>query len=236
MIRWWPYLNQINKVSLMTNNRKTEGFLNSYQYWTFKTTTYYWDELYSNELTFLKRHCYFRRKHLNNWLVYQNVLNSWAKDYLFTRRYSKAIMSLSIHKNNYIYHNLVVQSSLDMSNHVGFEQVSVSFFINKVINFCSKFNTVFYAKTFNFKGSIFYTSSYLPWKDLDLKKKLKEDFSYQIYGGGLSNRILGRSRVKGLELLLAFLLNYNVTYCVSLYKILIFKKLLSCFVFKEVKD
>ena len=170
MVRWWSYLNQVNQHALLLHPWSVRSFLNVYQYWTFKITTYYWDELYSNDLTFLKRHAYFRRKHLNNWLVYQNILNSWSSDYLFTRRYSKAIMTIGVHKNNYIYHNLVIHSNIDIGSHLGFEQISVSFFIRRVINFCSRFNSIFCMKSFNFGGSVFYASSLLQWKDLNFKK------------------------------------------------------------------
>ena len=134
MVRRWSYLNLINTT--FASEHKVLAFVHHYA--TFKATTYYRKSIH--RATKLARRAWSRRKHLHNWLLYQNLLANWSQDYLFFRKYSRSILALNIFKNSYLTYNLLMFRKATTVDFLGAENVLVSSIIRRVIRYSTRLN------------------------------------------------------------------------------------------------
>lgn len=221
MIRRWSYLNYINKPFYETNLSLQTELVSGYLYGTFKATTFYWGDLSPWTETFIRRRKLFQRRRKSNLLAYQNILNSWALDYLFTRRCIKSILNLYLHKNNYVYSNLFHITRLDASGSPHLNILSSSFVSRRVRLFLSNFNKLFLPSSGFFQAPVLYVSSDTPLQifqsdDLPIEDEVK----YRVIGNSLfsvENQHLSRIPYNQI---LAILLNLSITVSVSNYKLL----------------
>ena len=134
MVRRWSYLNLINTT--FSSEHNVLAFVHHYA--TFKATTYYRKSIYRT--TRLSRRAWSRRKHLHNWLIYQNLLANYSQDYLFFRKYSRSTLALNVFKNSYLTYNLLMFRKLAVTDFLGSESVMISSIIRRVIRYCSRLN------------------------------------------------------------------------------------------------
>jgi len=221
MVRRWSYLNTLNLQQFFFTTSKPKTLISGHQTVTFKATTYYRKRLFSPLISKLMRKAFFRRKHLNNWLVYQNILSYWAAEYLFLRRYSRSLLALSFYKNSYLMYNVLVFGKISAADLTGFESFMVTSLLRSVTNYCR----VGKARILPFTSSFadvawFYASIPSSWDSIQKGSRLKEDPAYVI-----AHRALTPAQpVKALDQALgALFVNFEVILLqnlVSLYKIL----------------
>lgn len=134
MVRRWSYLNAIN------NSFESRDSLNVlvqvFQQTTFKATTYYRKPLYNPRITKLTRKNFYRRRHLNNWIVYQNIITLWAKEYLFFRKYSRTLLSIFFYKTSFLTYNCLIHSRLTTDELRSFGETRFTYFVNTLSRFC----------------------------------------------------------------------------------------------------
>lgn len=222
MVRRWSYLNYLNTTSLQTKVYNHKPLLSAHHTTIFKATTHYRRKLYKQELTKLVRKSFFRRRHLHGWLIYQNILVSWARDYLFFRRYSRILLGLNTYKNNYLIHNVLIFKNLHMGDLINFSHFSVTNLVKNVTKYCLLGGTHLFAFTRWYTDvSWFYISS--PYNNILLKKLFPkaEEPLYHLYQGQLA--ALGKKKQVNnvIELLLQLLHKASLAKTIELYKIFI---------------
>lgn len=186
MVRRWSYLNRVN-FSLFTNNKSNlKPVLNILKITTFKATTYYWEELYFQNITLIKRRSYLRRKHINSFILYQNLLTLWSNDYIFFRKYSRSILVYNLHKYNFLLQSIFMAKSLDVSNFLGFEELKVTFFSKRLLTFCSYRSLVLIPFILLYKGPYLYASSLIDYSNhLSTNHFLKDEPIYPYVGNSI---------------------------------------------------
>ena len=138
MVRRWSYLNSVN--SIFFDQYRLLNFIHYEQ--SFKTNIVFRKDI--NQVSTLSRKSWSRRKHLTNWLVYQNVLTDWSKDYLFFKKYNRFTLVFQMFKNTFFSYNSFLIKKLNTSSTVGTEAFVFSTLISKVIKYCSKYSPNFY--------------------------------------------------------------------------------------------
>ena len=139
MVRRWSYLNNINNLAsdkIFVNTKNNNLLLKVFQQTTFKATTYYRKPIYNPLVTKITRKNFYRRRHLNNWLVYQNILTLWSKEYLFFRKYSRTLLSLFFYKNNFLIYNALIHSNTSVDSLRGYENSHMTHVVKAVKFFC----------------------------------------------------------------------------------------------------
>lgn len=138
MVRRWSYLNQINFKKDLLPNTVGSGDLTiqALHQVTFKATTYYRKPLYNPLITKITRKSFFRRKHLNSWVIYQNILTLWAKEYLFFRKYARVVLAFFFFKNNILTYNLLVHSNTSIDKIKGLEGLHITHLVRSIGLFC----------------------------------------------------------------------------------------------------
>ncbi len=139
MVRRWSYLNQVNDFFL-TSNFKVLDFVHHEE--TFRATTYYRKKI--SYISRLSRRSWSRRKHLHNWLIYQNILTDWSKDYSFFRQYNRFVVNYHVFKNSYLIHNLLVYQAVNITEFQGSENFVSSHLVHRTIRYFSRLNPTFY--------------------------------------------------------------------------------------------
>ena len=132
MVRRWSYLNSINNIFF--NQYKSLNFVHYEQ--SFKTNIVFKKEI--SPLSLITRKSWSRRKHLTNWLIYQNVLTDWSKDYIFFKKYNKFTLVYRMFKNSFFSYNLFLIKKLNVSASVGSEKIIFSSLTSKISKYCSK--------------------------------------------------------------------------------------------------
>lgn len=135
MVRRWSYLNSINNIFF--NQYKSLNFVHYEQ--SFKTNIVFKKEI--SPLSLITRKSWSRRKHLTNWLIYQNVLTDWSKDYIFFKKYNKFTLVYRMFKNSFFSYNLFLIKKLNVSASVGSEKIIFSSLTSKISKYCSKYST-----------------------------------------------------------------------------------------------
>ena len=146
MIRRWSYLNNIN--SIFFDQYKLLNFVHYEQ--SFKTNIIFRKEI--NQISTLSRKSWSRRKHLTNWLIYQNVLTDWSKDYIFFKKYNRFTLIFQMFKNTFFSYNSFLIKKLNVSSSVGSENVVFSTLISKIITYCSRYSSNFYTFLQHYKN------------------------------------------------------------------------------------
>lgn len=144
MVRRWSYLNTINQS--FESRDSLNILVQVFQQTTFKATTYYRKPLYNSLITKLTRKNFYRRRHLNNWIVYQNIITLWAKEYLFFRKYSRTLLSIFLYKTSFLTYNCLIHSRLTTDQLRSFDETRFTYLINALSRFCQSFSI----RTFSF--------------------------------------------------------------------------------------
>ena len=228
MVRRWSYLNQINLSvgQKLIANSSPNSLLKGHHQVAFKATTYYRKPMYNPTITKLTRKSFFRRKHLNSWFIYQNILTLWAKEYLFFRKYSRVVLSFFFFKNNFLTYNLLVHTNSSIEGFQGLETLQLTHLVRSVTSFC-QFNGKALIPFFKyFKGcSWFWGSSSTP---LPLLTKVGQSLTEPLYSVTPSNLDVGSGTKSFSEISVIFNLffqSHNLYY-VELYKLFIYLTLL----------
>jgi hypothetical protein len=146
MIRRWSYLNNINHIFF--EQYRLLNFVHYEQ--SFKMNIVFRKEI--NYISTISRKSWSRRKHLTNWLIYQNVLTDWSKDYLFFKKYNRFILIFQLFKNNFFSYNNFLIKKLNVSSTSGSETIVFSSLTSKIIRYCSKNFNQFYMFLHKYKN------------------------------------------------------------------------------------
>lgn len=122
------------------NQYKSLNFVHYEQ--SFKTNIVFRKEI--SQLSTISRKSWSRRKHLTNWLIYQNVLTDWSKDYLFFKKYNRFSLIFQMFRNSFLSYNTFLIKKLNVSSSSGSEKIVFSTLSSKIINYCSKYSSNFY--------------------------------------------------------------------------------------------
>jgi len=134
MIRGWSYVNQLNNIFF-----DKYSDLNFIHYeLTFKSNVYFRKNIKS--ITKLSRKSWSRRKHLNNWLIYQNVFSNWSNDYLFFKQYSKFVFNYQLLKYSFLTYNFMVLKKKNNLYIKNVESFISSSFLNRLLNYFNRLN------------------------------------------------------------------------------------------------
>lgn len=134
MIRGWSHVNQLNSVFF-----DKYSDLNFVHYEsTFKSNIYFKRDVRS--ISKLSRKSWSRRRHLNNWIVYQNVFSNWSNDYLFFKQYSKFVFNYQLLKHSFLTYNFMVLKKSNNSYIKDIENFVSSSLINRLSNYFNKLN------------------------------------------------------------------------------------------------
>lgn len=159
MIRRWSYINSLNSNLFINNTPSINPVINVLRIVSFKSTTYYWENLYFDNISFLTRRSYYRRRHINSFSIYQNILGIWSRDYCFFRKYSRPLFGLGFFKYNYILQNIFIAKNKDISDLIGFNSFKLTFLTNSIYRYCNKVFTNILPSLLIYKGPYLYTSS-----------------------------------------------------------------------------
>lgn len=216
MVRRWSYLNRINRS--FYDEHTDLDFV--HHEGTFRATTYYRRKFGS--ITKLSRRSWSRRKHLHNWLVYQNVFTDWARDYLFFRKYNRFIIALHVFKNSYLIYNLLVFKKSTTVDFLGSESMIVSNVIKKVIRYCHRLNPTFssFFKQYRHVSWLYLTSPY-QFEELRKSSILSEEPLYLPYQSLFYSSEINLKRVFWLQIIIDSILNLTLSKVQELYKVAI---------------
>jgi len=155
MVRGWSYVNQLNNIFF-----DKYSYLNFIHYEsTFKSNVYF--KKNTKSITKLSRKSWSRRKHLTNWLVYQNVFSNWSNDYLFFKQYSKFIFNYQLLKHSFLTYNFMLLKKKNNFYIKNVESFISSSFLNRLSNYFNKlnFNSYLFLKKFK-NNQWFFISSF----------------------------------------------------------------------------
>lgn len=218
MVRRWSYLNQINK----TRYKWREDFTlkTAHQIVSFRATTYYRKPFIV--ITKFKRRNWSRRKHLTNWLVYQNIMVDWSADYLFMRRYNRFVIALRIFKYSYLIFNLLVFQSATVSDFPGSEVVAVSNTIKRVRLYSRRLNSTSWNNFQHYQHvSWLYATSPYSREQLQESSELSDDMAYYAYGPELYSVQTEQHEAIWLKLISDSLFTLSIKQYVEIYKVII---------------
>lgn len=222
MVRRWSYLNLINN----TFSSEHKGLAFAHHFATFKATTYYRKSIH--RITKLSRRAWSRRKHLHNWLVYQNLLANWSQDYLFFRKYSRFVMTLHLFKNSYLTYNLLVFKRSTATSFLGSENVVVSSIIRRVIRYSSRLNHTLYSFFKNYRGvSWLYVTTPLSLDEVQKASDLTVDTTYLSYQASYFTSETSPRDFIWLQLLVNSLFVNSFSQLIELYKVVILMTLVN---------
>lgn len=148
MIRRWSYLNSLNYI--FSSKYKTLNFV--YYEQSFKTNIFFKKNI--NAISTLSRKSWSRRKHLHNWMVYQNIFSDWSSDYLFFKQFNNFIFNYQLFKNSFVCYNTLILKKLTPLTSVGMEKFTYSALTKKIISYNRNFpmSTNFYRFLGNYRG------------------------------------------------------------------------------------
>ena len=221
MVRRWSYLNSLNASFFTAGRPKIGQLLYKHQYTLFKTTTYYRNKIYEPTTTRLTRYSFFRRRHMNNWLLYTNVLNSWSNEYLFFRKYLRCTQTLFFFKTNYITLHLALLKAFAAHELPLFRVGVGTFLTSKVFRFLTNWSSnsiLHYRRLFTTPLWLF-TSA--PTDSYVLNKPTKAAFLYQHAPSSVSPAVTTSGAKNSLSLFLQLLLRSVLAQHLSVYKIFI---------------
>jgi|LauGreDrversion4_2_1035121.scaffolds.fasta_scaffold12848_5 hypothetical protein len=132
MVRRWSYVNTVN------NNfySKFQDLNFAHFETSFKANIFYKKNI--NVLSKLTRKSWARRKHLNNWLIYQNIFSNWSNEYLFFKQYSKHIFNLNFFRNSFLTYNYNILKKSNSLYIKDTENWISNSFISRISNYSSK--------------------------------------------------------------------------------------------------
>lgn len=226
MVRRWSYLNQLNtntKVTITSNPNHNSLLLKVFQQTAFKATTYYRKPLYNPLITKITRKNFYRRRHLNNWLVYQNILTLWAKEYLFFRKYSRTLMSLFFYKNNFLMYNVLVHANSNVSDLRGYENIHMTHLVRSLKFFLKNNNSLLFPFLKSLKN---FSLNWLSTPTLNFFATPKAVTSWEALYVVTQNQLLAKPKQQTFDgfLPVLFQINYQqqLNFHLEVYKLFIF--------------
>lgn len=232
MVRRWSYLNSISVNFLFFNRSNVKPIINVLKMSVFKATTYYWEDLYSDTITYLTRKSYYRRRHINSLVFYKNILSSWSKDYLFFKKSTKNLLNLNLFRYNYILQNIFLAKSQDISSLLGFEDFKLTFLTNRVFNFFNIGGKCILPFFITYKGPYLYVSSFERFDKLSFSKTAFKDEPIRLLtGNNLTHPFFQDKKFKTLDYLLSSIISLFFSKVVSFYSIFILCTLFYLFCF-----
>jgi hypothetical protein len=230
----WSYLNQLNNNSATYNGPRVFGtslnaslpFLKVCHQTTFLATTYHRRRLYDLMMTKLTRKSFFRRKHFHNWLIYQNILSSWSREYLFFRRYARSLLALYFYRKSYLFYNLLIYKGTTIDQLRDRKNVYATNLIRGVSAYCNQTNVIIFPFIYKITSSQwFYTSLYSRWSPLPLtwlelrRWKAGTNPAYLLTDRSLSTTSIHKKRNTTVFDLFTLVRRLNMNYLVEFYKL-----------------
>jgi len=213
MVRRWSYLNLINTT--FSSEHKALAF--AHHYVTFKATTYYRKSIH--RITKLSRRSWSRRKHMHNWLLYQNLVANWAQDYLFFRKYNRWALTLNLFRNSYLTHNLLILKSASTSDFAGAEEAVVSNFVRRIIRYSSKLNAQMYRFFHKYVGMEWmYVTTPLSIVKVQESSELADSITHLTYQSQYYVEEMDLSLTHWLQFLINLMFTHNLMKTIELYK------------------
>jgi len=117
MIRRWSYINTINTTNVSTS----VGMPRVRQDASVKYNMYL--KVKFSKVSLVTRRAWVKRRHLNNFAIYRNVLADWSKEYIFYRKYAKFTFMLNLFRNTFWAQNLLISKNSLPSNYAYLESV-----------------------------------------------------------------------------------------------------------------
>lgn len=214
MVRRWSYLNLINTT--FSSEHKALAF--AHHYVTFKATTYYRKSIH--RITKLSRRSWSRRKHIHNWLLYQNLLANWAQDYLFFRKYNRWALTLNLFRNSYLTHNLLILKKASTTDFAGSEEVVVSNFVRRIIRYSSKLNPQTYHFFHRYVGvEWMYVTTPLNIEKVQESSEMTDSITHLSYQSQYYAEEMDLSLSHWLQFLINLLFTHHFLKTIELYKV-----------------
>lgn len=214
MVRRWSYLNLINTT--FSSEHKALAF--AHHYVTFKATTYYRKSIH--RITKLSRRSWSRRKHIHNWLLYQNLVANWAQDYLFFRKYNRWALTLNLFRNSYLTHNLLIIKSASTPDFDGSEEVVVSNLVRRIIRYSSKLNAQMYRFFHKYVGiEWMYVTTPLNIVKGPESSELADSITHLVYQSQYYSEGMDLSLTHWLQFLINLLFTHHLMKTIELYKV-----------------
>lgn len=147
MVRRWSYLNQINRTafdeSLSAPRAKHEIAVRVNLYYKKKFST----------ISLVRRRSWVKRRHLNTFAIYRNLLADWSGDYIFYRKYAKFRFFYRLCKDSFWAQNFISIRNLVPGHYANFEKVYTTTFIRTVMKYCN----IRGVNRFNYLGNFTHT-------------------------------------------------------------------------------
>ena len=138
---------------------------------------------------------------------------------MFFTKYTKSLLNLNVFKNNYIYLNIYLNTSLDASSFIGFEYFNSVFLVNKLRKYCCNVNYLFSAVLTHIKTPHLYLSTHLPLDQITTLN-FKDNYLYAIYDKSLFCEINNNNFTK-ISIIHYLIFNIFFIYTLEFYKKLI---------------
>jgi hypothetical protein len=145
MIRRWSYLNSLNYI--FSSKYKTLNFV--YYEQSFKINIFFKKNI--NSISTLSRKSWSRRKHLHNWIIYQNIFSDWSSDYLFFKQFNNLVFNYQLFKNSFVCYNTLIMKRLNPLTSVGMEKFTYSSLTKKIISY--NLNLPMFTNFYQFLGN-----------------------------------------------------------------------------------
>ena len=107
---------------------------------TFKATTFFRKPLYLVSPTKLSRKSFYKRRHINNFLFYFNILSLWSKEYIFFKNLNKRNLLIGAQPQTYLAQNSLLFSKKPFYNYTQFQDVKVTTFNKTYLKYLSYSN------------------------------------------------------------------------------------------------
>jgi len=136
MVRRWSYLNQLNIVSFGSST-----IIPSAKHDVTVKHNLYFKKNYSH-VSLVSRRAWIKRRRLNNFSLYRNVLADWSSEYIFYRKYLKITLSWGLFKASAWSQNLILSKNTNPATCPNLEHVTMATVIRSVIKYCSSRGSV----------------------------------------------------------------------------------------------
>jgi hypothetical protein len=216
MIRRWSYINNLN-----TRFANQYSLLNVVHFEsTFKTNIYFKKNIY--KISKLSRKSWSRRKHLSNWLIYQNILSDWSNDYLFFRRYNKFVLNYQLLKSSFLSFNFSILKKNTPALIKDTELILFSSITKSISKYYINFDYSSYKFLLNFKNySWIYATHYKNNNLINNVELLNNNPLFILSQSSLSSNKSKDNYYKYLTVILNFFISISLKKNLELYKMFI---------------
>lgn len=221
MIRRWSHINSLNNFKWTNGSMDYKYLAFSLHKTTFKDTTYYRRKI--RYFSRLARRAWARRKHLGNWVVYQNVLNDWSQDYLFFRKYNRFILNVQLFKNSFFVFNLLIFTKIGIANFIDAEKVMISSLISRVSCYFSRINPSFWTIPASFRSvSWLYATTSLTIDEVKIASPFTNDPIFIRHQGSFFTTVPSLDYFKWFDTLILYFFQLIFIKITEIYKVTIF--------------